>query len=235
MARLEKALEPTTWVLDGNYDRTRAIKWPRATMVIWLDLPYWQVLWQVFTRTMKRSLTQEKLWSGNQESFERHFFLATLFCSGQSPIFAISAGATSVLCSRPITHTFTGSAFVRVVIFSVCFPMSRRWVTVRSPAVWLSYEFSGERPLETADTTPLCYARPRPKEPYCVLTLSFKRGPDMPNRFMLAPLTNSQSHEDGVLSDAEHRWLSMRAEGGFGLTMTCAAHVIDWGKGSRAN
>ena len=61
--------------------------------------------------------------------------------------------------------------------------------------------------------------------------LSFKRGPDMPNRFMLAPLTNSQSHEDGVLSDAEHRWLSMRAEGGFGLTMTCAAHVIDWGKG----
>ena len=48
---------------------------------------------------------------------------------------------------------------------------------------------------------------------------------------LLAPLTNSQSHEDGVLSDAEHRWLSMRAEGGFGLTMTCAAHVIDWGKG----
>ena len=38
----------------------------------------------------------------------------------------------------------------------------------------------------------------------------------MPNRFMLAPLTNSQSHEDGVLSDAEHRWLSMRAEGGLG-------------------
>lgn len=61
--------------------------------------------------------------------------------------------------------------------------------------------------------------------------LSFKRGPDMPNRFMLAPLTNSQSHEDGVLSDAERHWLTLRAKGGFGLTMTCAAHVIDWGKG----
>ena len=73
MAKLEKALEPATWVLDGNYDRTKAIKWPRATMVIWLDLPYWQVLWQVFTRTMKRSLTQETLWSGNQESLRKAF------------------------------------------------------------------------------------------------------------------------------------------------------------------
>jgi len=74
VAKLEMALEPATWVLDGNYDRTKAIKWPRATMVIWLDLPYWQVLWQVFTRTMKRSLTQETLWSGNQESLRKAFF-----------------------------------------------------------------------------------------------------------------------------------------------------------------
>ncbi|MEM7078310.1 MAG: NADH:flavin oxidoreductase [Pseudomonadota bacterium] len=61
--------------------------------------------------------------------------------------------------------------------------------------------------------------------------LDFPRGPRMKNRFMLAPLTNSQSHEDGVLSDEEYRWLTMRAEGGFGLTMTCAAHVQAIGKG----
>ena len=73
MARLDKALEPSTWVLDGNYDRTKPIKWSRATRVIWLDLPYWQVLWQVFTRTLKRSLTRETLWSGNRESFRKAF------------------------------------------------------------------------------------------------------------------------------------------------------------------
>jgi 2,4-dienoyl-CoA reductase-like NADH-dependent reductase (Old Yellow Enzyme family) len=61
--------------------------------------------------------------------------------------------------------------------------------------------------------------------------LSFMRGPAMKNRFMLAPLTNSQSHEDGVLSDVEARWLTMRAEGGFGLTMTAAAHVQAAGQG----
>jgi len=53
----------------------------------------------------------------------------------------------------------------------------------------------------------------------------------MKNRFMLAPLTNLQSHADGVLSDDEYRWLTKRAEGGFGVTMTCAAHVQAKGQG----
>lgn len=53
----------------------------------------------------------------------------------------------------------------------------------------------------------------------------------MPNRFMLAPLTNTQSHPDGRLSDDEYHWLTKRAAGGFGLTMTCAAHVQAVGQG----
>ncbi len=61
--------------------------------------------------------------------------------------------------------------------------------------------------------------------------LSFNRGPTIKNRFMLAPLTNQQSHEDGTCSDEEFHWLTKRAEGGFGLTMTCAAHVQAEGKG----
>ena len=59
--------------------------------------------------------------------------------------------------------------------------------------------------------------------PFDVVT--FSHGPAMKNRFMLAPLTNEQSHADGTLSDEEYRWLTYRAEGGFGLTMTCASHV----------
>ncbi len=60
--------------------------------------------------------------------------------------------------------------------------------------------------------------------------LSFKRGPAMKNRFMLAPLTNMQSHADGILSDAEYHWLTMRSAGGFGLTMTCAAAASQGGQ-----
>jgi 2,4-dienoyl-CoA reductase-like NADH-dependent reductase (Old Yellow Enzyme family) len=53
----------------------------------------------------------------------------------------------------------------------------------------------------------------------------------MANRLMLAPLTNCQSHPDGTISDEEYRWLVLRAQGGFGLTMTCAAHVQARGQG----
>jgi 2,4-dienoyl-CoA reductase-like NADH-dependent reductase (Old Yellow Enzyme family) len=61
--------------------------------------------------------------------------------------------------------------------------------------------------------------------------LSFHRGPAMKNRFVLAPMTNLQSHADGVLSEDELHWLTMRAAGGFGLVMTCASHVQAIGQG----
>lgn len=61
--------------------------------------------------------------------------------------------------------------------------------------------------------------------------ISFPFGAQLKNRFMLAPLTNRQSHEDGTLGEDEFNWLTMRAKGGFGLTMTCASHVQDIGKG----
>lgn len=61
--------------------------------------------------------------------------------------------------------------------------------------------------------------------------LSLRSGATLKNRFVLSPLTNLQSHPDGVLSDDEFRWLTMRAEGGFALTMTCAASVQEEGVG----
>ena len=62
-------------------------------------------------------------------------------------------------------------------------------------------------------------------------SVTFPRGPAMKNRFMLAPLTNFQSNADGTLSDDEYNWLVKRATCGFGLTMTCAAHVQASGQG----
>ena len=61
--------------------------------------------------------------------------------------------------------------------------------------------------------------------------VSFSCGAVMKNRFMLAPMTNTQSHEDGRLSEDEYHWLTMRAKGQFGLVMTCASHVQAIGKG----
>ena len=61
--------------------------------------------------------------------------------------------------------------------------------------------------------------------------LRFRNGIVSPNRIALAALTNSQSHEDGTLSEDERHWLAMRSAGGFGIVTTCAAHVAKHGQG----
>lgn len=61
--------------------------------------------------------------------------------------------------------------------------------------------------------------------------LVLRHGRVLSNRFVLAAMTNCQSHDDGTLSDDEFRWLTMRAQGGFAVTMTCASHVQAIGRG----
>ncbi|HEY4117868.1 MAG TPA: NADH:flavin oxidoreductase [Byssovorax sp.] len=59
---------------------------------------------------------------------------------------------------------------------------------------------------------------------------TFRNGVRAKNRVALAAMTNSQSHADGSLSDEELAWLVMRADGGFGVVATCAAHVSKGGQ-----
>jgi 2,4-dienoyl-CoA reductase-like NADH-dependent reductase (Old Yellow Enzyme family) len=61
--------------------------------------------------------------------------------------------------------------------------------------------------------------------------LALRAGVTLKNRLALAPLTNTQSADDGTLTETEARWLLRRARGGFGLVETCAAFVDFGGKG----
>jgi len=61
--------------------------------------------------------------------------------------------------------------------------------------------------------------------------LTLRAGVTLKNRLALAPLTNTQSADDGTLTEAEARWLRRRARGGFGLVETCAAFIDAGGKG----
>ena len=48
---------------------------PQSDDVAWLDLPVSLVLWRLFWRTLRRSVTRENLWgTGNTESLVRSFF-----------------------------------------------------------------------------------------------------------------------------------------------------------------
>ncbi|MFT4038735.1 MAG: NADH:flavin oxidoreductase [Thermomicrobiales bacterium] len=55
--------------------------------------------------------------------------------------------------------------------------------------------------------------------------LPLLRGPALKNRLMLAPLTNQQSNPDRTANDFDIDWVRRCAEGGYALTMTCAATV----------
>ncbi|MDN2488335.1 (d)CMP kinase [Kosakonia sacchari] len=74
-SRLEKLLEQPGWVLDGNYNRSRDIKWRHVDLVVWVDYGFWRTLRQVTLRAIARASSQQELWpgTGNRESLRRAF------------------------------------------------------------------------------------------------------------------------------------------------------------------
>lgn len=77
LALLGEKLNATPgWVLDGNYNRTRSVKWQNVDMVVWVDYGFARTLRQAVMRAMKRAWHKEELWpgTGNRESFRQSFF-----------------------------------------------------------------------------------------------------------------------------------------------------------------
>lgn len=72
---VEKATSSQVWVVAGNYHVVRDIIWPRAEAIIWLDYPFHIVFWRLLTRTIRRLMRREKLFSGNVENGWMHLKL----------------------------------------------------------------------------------------------------------------------------------------------------------------
>lgn len=76
-AKLENTLAATEdWVLDGNYNRTRPVKWRNVDLVVWVDYGFTRTLYQAVSRAFRRAWHKKELWpgTGNCESFRRSFF-----------------------------------------------------------------------------------------------------------------------------------------------------------------
>lgn len=84
---LEAALQGDSWVLDGNYSRTTAIKWERVQAVVWLDYSFPRTLYQAVTRAVSRLVDKQELWpgTGNRET------LGKLFSRDSIILFTISS------------------------------------------------------------------------------------------------------------------------------------------------
>ncbi|MBP8047362.1 MAG: hypothetical protein KAY64_01345 [Anaerolineales bacterium] len=67
--RVENAISARAWVVAGNYHVVRDIVWAKAQAIIWLDYPFHIVFWRLLTRTIRRVVMKEKLFSDNVEDF----------------------------------------------------------------------------------------------------------------------------------------------------------------------
>jgi len=65
---VSKFAEQTDWVTDGNYRAVRDLLWPRADLIVFIDLPKRQVMTRIVRRTIRRAMRHEELWNGNRES-----------------------------------------------------------------------------------------------------------------------------------------------------------------------
>jgi adenylate kinase family enzyme len=62
------------WVMDGNYASTFDLRVPRATAIVWLDLPRWRCLLNVLWRVAKhRGRGRPDLGPECVENFDRSF------------------------------------------------------------------------------------------------------------------------------------------------------------------
>ncbi len=73
LERVAQAVEPETWVLSGNYQRTQHLSWSRADLIIFLDFSLALSLRRVIRRCIQRSLTREPVCNGNYESLRLTF------------------------------------------------------------------------------------------------------------------------------------------------------------------
>jgi adenylate kinase family enzyme len=71
--RVTAITDTEAWVIDGNYSVVRNLIRRRATLIVWLDLPRWQVMIQVLWRSLRRVVLRTKLWNGNQERLRSLF------------------------------------------------------------------------------------------------------------------------------------------------------------------
>ena len=75
-AQVDAATAGPSWVVDGNYvSRVQDVVWPKAQVVVWLDLPRRVVMPALAWRTFSRGVMQTELWNGNREELGNLFRL----------------------------------------------------------------------------------------------------------------------------------------------------------------
>lgn len=111
-AKLAAATAAPGWVLDGNYNRSRQIKWRDVDLVVWLDYGFCRTLRQAVCRAAARASRHQELWPvpATAKASVAPFLAANPLSGGPSkpgvtiasatlPIWPTRPGSISALCA----------------------------------------------------------------------------------------------------------------------------------------
>jgi hypothetical protein len=92
-------------VLDGNYNRSRPVKWRDVDLVVWVDYSFARTLRQAVWRAISRASRGQELWpgTGNCESFRRAFFSRDSIILWTSKPGGIIASVIWLICRPAIS------------------------------------------------------------------------------------------------------------------------------------
>jgi adenylate kinase family enzyme len=71
---VDRLTSRSRWVLAGNYSSARDLVWPRADMLVWLDLPLPLTLWRSTVRVLRQARSGEPICNGNRQTVSALFF-----------------------------------------------------------------------------------------------------------------------------------------------------------------
>lgn len=72
-ARVFEKSQMPSWVIMGNYSKTRDMTWPYADTFIWIDLPFFTVFRQLLSRSVRRARDKLLICNGNTETWRKLF------------------------------------------------------------------------------------------------------------------------------------------------------------------
>ena len=71
--RVGLAIAQDAWTLCGNYASVRDLTLARADTAVWLDYPMTLIFSRALLRSLRRSISGERLWADNRESLRLTF------------------------------------------------------------------------------------------------------------------------------------------------------------------
>ena len=72
---VKQATSKEKWIICGNYSKLQHLTLGDADTIIWLDLPFFTLLWRIIKRSIEQAINRSTICNGNRQSFAQFLWL----------------------------------------------------------------------------------------------------------------------------------------------------------------